>query len=556
MPRRLCFGFLVALGLCALHALPLAAQAPVRDDSFGEEIQVNVVNLDVFVSSKDGKPIEGLQAGDFTVTEDGKPVKITNFYTEKRGPVAPATAQGPAAGGAKAAAERPQDQRLRLVVFVDDVNTEPSSRAPILDRISPFLRQQLLPGDEVMLVRYAQKLDIRRSFTSDIGQIEADIALLRNQSSDMKKYEASVDHAFEDLNDAIYASFGWSTVEERVRAWAEQESAVVAGALQGLDGVVSWLAGVPGRKAILYVSDGLPMLPGADVFDLVTVYSGYKAGQRISGLNSLKLELVKRFRDVTAHASRNRIAIYPIEDYGARTVRGTQLQEVLVGNRQDGLKFLAEDTGGRAMLNAGDPLAALRMMGNDLTSYYSLGYTPERPGDELEHKIEVKVKARGAQVRHRQWYRDKPLGEIVAERTLAVMRFGPEDNPLGATVEIQPSKPQNPQNATNLVPVRVRVPLAKLYLQTKDKSRNGRLRLYLVASSGGSTTPVKETKVVTVELPEAEAAAGSKREYVHDVAIPLQAGSWSIGVAVRDELATTTSYLRKDFTVPEAEKGK
>ena len=553
MTRRLCFGFLVAL---ALHALPLAAQAPVRDDSFGEEIQVNVVNLDVFVSSKDGKPIEGLQAGDFTVTEDGKPVKITNFYTEKRGPVAPATAQGSAAGGAKAAAERPQDQRLRLVVFVDDVNTEPSSRAPILDRISPFLRQQLLPGDEVMLVRYAQKLDIRRSFTSDIGQIEADIAVLRNQSSDMKKYEASVDHAFEDLNDAIYASFGWSTVEERVRAWAEQESAVVAGALQGLDGVVSWLAGVPGRKAILYVSDGLPMLPGADVFDLVTVYSGYKAGQRISGLNSLKLELVKRFRDVTAHASRNRIAIYPIEDYGARTVRGTQLQEVLVGNRQDGLKFLAEDTGGRAMLNAGDPLAALRMMGNDLTSYYSLGYTPERPGDEAEHKIEVKVKARGAQVRHRQWYRDKPVGEVVAERTLAVMRFGPEDNPLGATVEIQPSKPQNPQNATNLVPVRVRVPLAKLYLQTKDKSRNGRLRLYLVASSGGSTTPVKETKVVTVELPEAEAAAGSKREYVHDVAIPLQAGSWSIGVAVRDELATTTSYLRKDFTVPEAEKGK
>jgi VWFA-related protein len=553
MSRRLCIGSLMAFGFSAFSAFPLLAQAPVRDDSFGEEIQVNVVNLDVFVSDKQGKPLEGLRAEDFTVTEDGKPVKITNFYTEKRGPAVQTTAKGSAAGGAKTAAERPQDQRLRLVVFVDDVNTEPSSRAPILDRIGPFLRQQLLPGDEVMLVRYAQKLDIRRSFTSDIGQIESDIAVLRNQSSDMRKYEASVDHAFEDLNDAIYASFGWSTVEERVRAWAEQESNVVAGALQGLDGVVGWLAGVSGRKAILYVSDGLPMLPGADVFDLVTVYSGYKAGQRISGLNSLKLELVKRFRDVTAHASRNKIAIYPIEDYGARTVRGTQLQEVLVGNRQDGLKFLAEDTGGRAMLNAGDPLAALRMMGNDLTSYYSLGYTPERPGDELEHKIEVKVKTRGAQVRHRQWYRDKPLGETVAERTLAVMRFGPEDNPLGATLEIQPSKPQN---GSNLVPVRVKVPLAKLYLQTKDKSRNGRLRLYLVASSGGSTTPVKETKVVTVELPEAEASAGSKREYVHDVAIPLQAGSWSIGVAVRDELAATTSYLRKDFTVPEAEKGK
>src|SRR3954447_19373356 len=122
MTLRLCFGFLVALGLCALCAPPLVAQAPVRDDSFGEEIQVNVVNLEVFVSTKNGKPVEGLQAGDFTVTEDGKPVKITNFYTEKHGPAAQkaqTAAQGSAAGSAKPAAERPQDQRLRLVVFVD-----------------------------------------------------------------------------------------------------------------------------------------------------------------------------------------------------------------------------------------------------------------------------------------------------------------------------------------------------------------------------------------------------------------------------------------------------
>jgi hypothetical protein len=297
----------------------------------------------------------------------------------------------------------------------------------------------------------------------------------------------------------------------------------------------------------------LPLQPGDDLFQWAAAHSGYKTGEKISGLNSQTLDLSKRFRDVTAHASRNRITIYPIEAYGSRTVRGTQLQEVLVSNRQNGLRFLAQDTGGRAMLNAADPKAALRLMAEDLSSYYSLGYTPERPGDEAEHKIEVRVRTRGAQVRHRQWYRDKALGEAVAERTLAVMRFGPEDNPLGASLEIEPAKQQN---GATLVPVRVKVPLSKLYFQAKDKSRTGRLRLYLVASTGGSTTPVKETKVVTVELPEAEAAAGSKREYVHDVGIPLQAGNWSIGVALRDELAATTSYLRKDFTVPEAEKGK
>src|ERR1700686_4630662 len=88
MSRHPCFSCLIAFGLSALYVFPLVAQAPIRDDSFGEEIQVNVVNLDVFVNDKQGKPLEGLQAGDFTVTEDGKPVKICNIYTDRHAPAA------------------------------------------------------------------------------------------------------------------------------------------------------------------------------------------------------------------------------------------------------------------------------------------------------------------------------------------------------------------------------------------------------------------------------------------------------------------------------------
>jgi VWFA-related protein len=530
MPRLILILLLMAV------SLPARAQAPV-EEPFSEEIEVSVVNLDVFVADKQGKPLEGLKAEDFEVTEDGRPVKISNFYTEKRD-------GAPAAAGKD---DRPQDQRLRLVVFIDDVNIGQGTRASILDRLSTFLHQELTPGDEVMLVRYAQSLDIRRSFTSDLSQIDSAVTELKGLSSDMRKFGESRDHAFEDIIDAIYANEGFGPlVEGRIRAWAEQESAVVRGALGALDGVVSWLAGVPGRKAVLYVSDGLPLRPGDDLFQWAANASGYKAGRRISGMTQ-GYDLSKRFRAVTSHASRNRIAFYPIEAYGARVSRSRIMGQSMIASRQDGLRFLAQDTGGREMLNAGDPLAALRLMGEDLTSYYSLGYTPDRPGDEAEHKIEVKVKVKGARARYRQWYSDKPAGEAVAERTLAVMRFGPEDNPLGASLEIQPSKEQN---GTMMVPVRVKVPIAKLYLQPKDNSRTGRLRLYIVASTGGTTTPVKETKVVTVELPETEAAAGSAREYVHDVGIPLKAGAWSIGVAVRDELAATTSYLRKEFTVP------
>jgi hypothetical protein len=217
-------------------------------------------------------------------------------------------------------------------------------------------------------------------------------------------------------------------------------------------------------------------------------------------------------------------------------------------SRQDGLRVMAGSTGGRPMLNASNSLAALRLLGEDLATYYSLGYQPQRPGDDVQHKIEVRLKGRsGAQVRHREWYRDKLVGEAVAERTLAVMRFGPEDNPLEAAIEIGAGKEQG--DSTVLVPVKIKVPISKLYLQPGSGKRSGRLRLYAVASGGGMTTPVRQTKLVTLEIPEAEGE--TKGEYVHEITIPLKKGICALGVSVRDELASTTSYLRKEFVLGE-----
>jgi hypothetical protein len=61
---------------------------------------------------------------------------------------------------------------------------------------------------------------------------------------------------------------------------------------------------------------------------------------------------------------------------------------------------------------------------------------------------------------------------------------------------------------------------------------------------------------VTVEIPEAEAAAGSRKEYTHEISIPLKPGTYALGVGVRDELATTTSYLRKEFVAGAVEGAK
>jgi VWFA-related protein len=555
LPRRARPVAGLAFGVFLAAALPLAAQSPASqpaEETFGGAIDVSVVNLDVFVTDKKGQPVTGLRKEDFEVREDGKPVEISNFFAESRGTVAPrpAGATASASTPAQAAAERPVAQRLRLVVFVDDVNLSAANRSRILQSVQRFLHGELKPGDEVMIVRYDQKLDIRRQFTADLKVLDADLQAILKLPTDVRKYEQALSTALRGVRFSTNGGEGIGALAEgAIASWAGEESIMVQGALDGLDSVVSWLAGLPGRKAILYVSDGLPLVPGLDLY---TVYSraaqGTRMDNRISAMSAQKYDLTPRFRQLTAHASRNRVAFYPIEAFGTRQTEDSMFDSVALSNRQSALRFLAEDTGGRALLNAADVPGALARVSEDLGTYYSIGYQPQRQGDQAEHKIEVRVKSRGAQARYRQWYRDKPVGETVAEATLAVMRFGPEDNPLEAALEIVPGKKPGEML------VRIKVPVSKLYLLQQDGSRQGQLRLYVVASGESSTTPVRQTKLVTVGIPEAEAAAGTKKEYTHEISIPLKPGSYALGVGVRDELAGATSYLRREFVAGEGAK--
>src|ERR1700704_5355389 len=73
MVRIACFLSLLA----AACAFPLcgAEKAPPPSSSlttFGEAVEVNVVNVEVYVTEKDGKRVNDLKREDFTVFEDGK----------------------------------------------------------------------------------------------------------------------------------------------------------------------------------------------------------------------------------------------------------------------------------------------------------------------------------------------------------------------------------------------------------------------------------------------------------------------------------------------------
>src|SRR5215212_10103196 len=143
----LVLGVLAVPVVLAVLSPPLAAQP-----GFGDVVDVNVVNVDVSVTGKDGKPVTGLGKGDFKLYVDGKRVEITNFEAVDR-TSAPAgvPAPAPSAAGETAAvsAGSTPEEALHLVVYVDNFNIRTGNRARALQQLREFLTRQLSPGDQV-----------------------------------------------------------------------------------------------------------------------------------------------------------------------------------------------------------------------------------------------------------------------------------------------------------------------------------------------------------------------------------------------------------------------
>jgi hypothetical protein len=126
---------------------------------FVERIDVEVINVEVFVTDGQGRPVTGLTREDFEILHDGKPVPISNFFTvSRRDRVAHELEGGapPAAGSGSmtAPADLPEDQQLNLLVYVDHFNLRPQNRTRVLGTLGGFLEDRMFQGDRVMIVGY------------------------------------------------------------------------------------------------------------------------------------------------------------------------------------------------------------------------------------------------------------------------------------------------------------------------------------------------------------------------------------------------------------------
>jgi len=602
-------------------AASLSAQTAPAEKSFGEQVEVNVVNVEVYATDADGRPVNGLQRGDFTLLEDGKPMQIVNFEAVDRTEAAPAAPAATEPAGATPAAAPADvaavaDDRLHLVVFIDNTHVAAAHRTRVLRQLRDFLTR-LTAGDEVMIATYDPGLHVRLPFTADreaLGRaVDAMERIAADGGAETRARRGALQHVLDIQERAALASAkqgaredtlsgraelrGGSTDEaeapseadtlcppeiaEPVKAYAGEARQEILRSITGLTVLVNSLSGLPGRKALLHVSDGLSVTPGEELFQALAEICGgggtasgvpsadaqtlgvrtYRASQAM--LDAQSYGTAKQWNDLAAHASAQRVTLYTLQATGLeagasaaadmgpedRLLQAASVASVEKENRRGSLNALASGTGGRAIFDANDLARDIAHIKDDFAHYYSLGYTPPHSGDGRAHNIVIKVQSPGVRVRHRQVYRDKPPLERVVDRTLAALFLGTGDNPLGVTLQLGETAPGSAGSTSSIIPIRVLIPLNNIGLTLHGESYDGKLRIFVATqSAGGGNSAVRQMEV-PLHIPMQNSQATMMQSYLYEVKLQLPPGEHRVAIGVRDDITTLVSYLTQKVQV-------
>lgn len=570
---------LTALGLSFLLAA-LASPASYGQDTsepdvpsastFVERVDVNVVNLEVFVTDRQGNPVTGLTAEDFRLFVDGEETPISNFYAEVDGDPARRTERPesprPADPAAVVPASTPPEQVLRLTILVDNAHIRPSHRKRVFHHLREFLGRNLPPEAQVSVASLGkgQTLTIHSDFLANravLGNILDDLEAspVQDAGRDLERRQI-LSELFRAVGGRGFRSGQDVSLLARIRAFAQDEYEHSRVALETLKRFVATLGGIPGRRALLYVADGIPIRPGEDLFYAWTNsenIQAYGAGNITEYRQQIgNFDLTREFEELADRANANRVTFYVLDAAGdhANQVRGaategrvdTTVLSTFENNYREPQELVAQATGGRRLEASPRLDRDLEDVATDFTSFYSLGFeakpSPEREWNEL--RVEI-VGRKDLQVRHRQQLRLKPREQGLAERTLSALLYGTGDNPLDVSVSTEPPELRN--DGAAILPLKVRIPLAQLALIPQGESHTGELSIFVTTKDeAGNPRPVQRLPF-HIRIPSDKIDEALKQRAEYTLPLVVRPGDQQVALGVADDRSAIISTLRLEL---------
>ena len=457
---------LLCSGLFAVFAVTLSGQTPPpQPPTFRAD--THLVQVSVVVTDNRQNLVPNLQVGDFRVFEDGKEQSISLFSVDAR--LSPSTAIDVIPGGAATVSNQVPVSGGVTVILFDRLNTSWGDQAQARRNIIKYLLQAP-PTERIgFYVLDSSHVTIAHDFTTDTRSLLS--ALTRLQARESREVNITDGKA-----PTIPSSGGpGSAMDAQLDAALARMDTMIKGeelknrvdsTLNALEAIARHLAGIPGRKNLIWVSSAFPLS-----FD-----DGF-------GMRSSYREVSIATRAI-ADAD---VSIYPIDArglMGSSAVVARRPVYATLGNNMpavDSMQMLAERTGGLVYTTTNDLGRAIARAMNDTRFTYTLGYYPGNvTWDGHFRKISVKVRREGLDVRHRTGYlalpappqtaetRQNPLVRALASPLnaialpLSVSLEPTADGELAATLRLNPSSIRLSQTAPDLWEGAVDVAIAQV----------------------------------------------------------------------------------------------
>ena len=390
---------------------PRPSTPPPPDETL-VRIETELVQIDVLVEDRQGRPVRGLKREDFLLLEDGKPQPLAHFAigTAERPARWMATGRGRRTSAEEASppssASTPAVVEGRRIIFtIDDLHLSPSTLLAAKQALRRFVLEKLGPQDEAALIttsgalgmvqqmtrertilgRAIERLSVQeRAVTSafDIPRLSPYHAELID-SNDPDALEVAVQELMASLQVDRRQATGMA--QGRARQIVAENNSVTLSTLSTIETTIRQLAALPGRKLMVLVSDGFLLggMRDSRHFDVRRVTdAATRAGVTLYSLDARGLIAVPPEMDVTQPGGFAQIL---------PGVRSRIAQTALEAQR-DGLYALAADTGGKAFFHQNDLGISLAEMLAETETYYLLAFEPaDSPRDGRYHKIEVRL---------------------------------------------------------------------------------------------------------------------------------------------------------------------
>ena len=464
-----------------LLALPLVAQNASRDvDKPVPTIktQVRRVLVDVVVTDAKDAPVTGLKQKDFEVLEDGKPQTIATFE-EHKGAAPREIKLPPMPPNVYTNFPTTQVPDSVNVLLLDALNTPSNDQVYVREQMIKYLKG-VPAGTRIAIFALAARLRMLQGFTTDSSELLAALnrgggeahpsALLQSEvekDADQRRLDFMQENAAGPPANAR-ATSGQPPASDPITA-AQQfladaavqlTNARIDLTLEALEQLARYLAGIPGRKNVIWFSGSFPagIVPNPDLPDPFV------------GLKNYEFE----FRKATDLLATAQVALYPVAAEGLAADAmfpsvGTEIgQQRISVAAQDSAKRarntamdrdddhatmenLAHDTGGKAFYNTNGLNDALARVVQNGSHFYTLAYSPANTTmDGKFRRIQVKlVDAKGSLAYRRGYYADDLASTLTAgqkqdaDPLLNLMgRNLPDYTQILYKLQLQPANPQ------------------------------------------------------------------------------------------------------------------